>query len=378
MLFLAAILLLGVAGGTFDPTFNNYLRDTFPTMTAQARGGLEFPRELPGFLTALMSGALFFLVEARMAALAALAFGAGMLGLAAYGSHWNAMVGCILILNAGSHLMMPVQGAIGLSLAEQGKEASLLGRIGGVGTAGSIVGASLIWFSSGHLKLSYPHIFTIGAVFAVGAALVLMTMHAHVRPRRRKPFLYKPRYRLFYLLSILFGARKQVFITFAPWVLIQVFHQDPSTFAKLLIASSLIGIPFKPLLGQWIDRFGERRILVLDAILMIGVCLGYGFAQKLGLGKHAITLVFGCYMLDQLLFSVGMARTTYLDKIAESRDDVAPTLSLGVSIDHAVSMTVPTLGGLLWLKAGYPYVFFAAGCIAVLTAVAASRVRVPD
>jgi len=130
-------------------------------------------------------------------------------------------------------------------------------------------------------------------------------------------------------------------------------------------------------LGTWIDRYGERPVLVMDALLTALVCLGYGFAEHLGLGRHAVHLVYLCYMMDQILFATGMARTTYLDKIAVKRDDIAPTLSLSVSIDHLVSMTVPALGGLLWAAYGYPSVFLAAAMVAVVNGAAAMRIRTP-
>ncbi|MDH7569753.1 MAG: MFS transporter [Armatimonadota bacterium] len=375
-LFMFAGACLGAASGVFETTFNNFLNDTFH-LSASARGQLEFPRELPGFLTAALSGALFFLLEARMAALAALGIAAGMFGLATMGTHYGAMLAFMVLWSAGAHLLMPLQGSIGLSLSEKGKEATLLGRLGSVSTAATIVGCGFVWLATRRFALDYSLIFLGGG----SAALIAVLLFAHMRVRGtqpdRRPFLVRREYSLYYLLCILFGARKQVFITFGPWVLIQVFHQPASTFASLWIFSAIIGVFLKPALGRWIDRYGERRVLMADAFLLIFVCLGYGFAERLGLGKYTLSMVYGCYMLDQILFGTGMARTTFLDKIARSRDDVAPTLSLGVTLDHAVSMSVPTLGGFIWAAAGYPYVFLAAAVIALFNLTAASRIRTP-
>lgn len=376
VLLLGAVALLGVAGGVFDTTFNNFLSDTF-SLTAAARGHLEFPRELPGFLTAILAGALFFLAETRMASLATLIVTAGMLGLALLGSDYTWMLVFMLLWSAGTHLLMPLQNAIGLGLAEEGKQASLLGQIGAYGTAAGILGCGFVWWATDSLHLPYEKMFYGGAVAAFAASIVFATMHIPAKRTKRKAFLFRRRYSLFYLLSILYGARKQVFITFGPWVLIRVFHQPASTFAKLAIVSALIGVAFKPLLGKWIDRYGERPVLAMDGLMLVGVCLGYGYAQSLGLGAHAVYLVYACYILDQVLFATGMARATYLDRIAEKREDVSPTLSLGLSMDHAVSMTVPTLGGLLWMHWGYSTVFLAAACIALTNFCTALCVRVP-
>ena len=130
-------------------------------------------------------------------------------------------------------------------------------------------------------------------------------------------------------------------------------------------------------MGKAIDRFGERIVLMLDAVLLFGICMGYGFSQQVGLGERAIYVAYACYVLDLSLFAVTMARTTYLHKILESKDDLTPSLSTGVSIDHAVSMVVPTFGGLICVRYGYPYVFLCAAGLAALMFIAATRVRGP-
>jgi MFS family permease len=158
---------------------------------------------------------------------------------------------------------------------------------------------------------------------------------------------------------------------------VKVFGEPAHTIAKLWIVASVIGIFFQPQLGRLIDRFGERAILTADAVLLMGVCLGYGSAQHLPLGAYGIYVVYGCFVLDHLLFAVGMARSTYLSKIVEDKADLMPSLSMGVSIDHFVSMSIPTLGGLLWMRAGYEYVFLAAAGIAALMLIAVRFVRVP-
>jgi predicted MFS family arabinose efflux permease len=121
---------------------------------------------------------------------------------------------------------------------------------------------------------------------------------------------------------------------------------------------------------------GERFVLMAGAGLLVAVCLGYGFADQLPLA-NPVRLVYVCYVLDHVLFATAMARATYLAKIAESEEDIHATLALGVSIDHAVSMSIPTVGGIVWAKYGYPYVFLGAAAIAVLNLVAAAFVRAP-
>jgi hypothetical protein len=377
LLFVAAVCCLGVTGGIFESVFNNFLNDTFD-ITARARGALEFPRELPGFLVAVFAGALFFLSDTRMAAFAAVTTSLGIWGLAFRGEDYSFMLVSMVVWSAGAHLFMPLQSSIALSLAGGSRAGTLMGRIGGYSTFAVIAGCGVVWLGMQYLHLDYPVIFAVGAVSALAAVFLLAKMRSGVSSSRRRPrFVFRRAYSLYYVLCILFGARKQVFLTFGPLVLIKVFGQPASSIAKLIIIASVLGIVFKPALGRMIDHLGERFVLMADAVLLIGVCLGYGFGRSLLPAPFALFLVYACYVMDMLLFSMEMARSIYLDKIALSREDVAPSLTLGVSIDHSVSMSIPSLGGLIWALYGFQWVFAGAAGVAFITLFAASLIRVP-
>jgi len=376
VLFLVVVVGLGVASGIFDTTFNNFLDDVF-NITADARGRLEFPRELPGFLVALVGGLLFFVSELRLGVFSVLGLALGMAGLGFVGSNYLLMIAFMVIWSTGNHLMMPVYGTIALSLAPPHRRAARMGQIGAVSMAAMILGSIVVWTGLQYLHLGYRATFLVAAGGALLAAVFLTRLRPlPARPARRPKLVLKRRYGLFYLLNVFSGARKQIFITFGPWVLIKVFGEPAPTIAKLYIVASAIGIVLQPQLGRLIDRFGERVVLMASAFLLIGVCLGYGFAQKLPI-SNPVHVAYVCYVLDHVLFASGIGRTTYLDKIAETEADVHASLSLGVSIDHAVSMTIPTVGGLVWVMYGFPHVFVGAAAIAVLNLIAASRVRLP-
>ena len=272
--------------------------------------------------------------------------------------------------------MMPISSTVALSLAEQNNRATMMGRIGAVGLVATIVGAAIVWTGLEYVHLSYRAMFLIAMCGALVAAVFVARLRPLPRTGKGRPKLVvKRRYSLFYILCTLAGARKQIFITFGPWVLIKVFGEPAPTIAKLWIVASAIGIFVQPRLGKLIDRVGERAILMADGLILIVVCMCYGFAEHLPVA-HPVRLVYACYVLDNLLFATSIARSTYLDKIAEHQSDVHASLSLGVSIDHAVSMSIPRLGGLLWESFGYPYVFLGAAAFAVVSFTAASFVRV--
>jgi MFS family permease len=376
VLFLVVTAALGMSGGIFETTFTNFLEDTF-AISAGARGKLEFPRELPGFLVTAMGGVLFFLSEVRLGVLSALGIALGTAGLALLGGDYAVMIAFMVIWSAGNHLMMPVSGTIALSLAPPEKRAARMGQINAVGTGAMVLGAVVVWTGLQYLHVGYRGTFLVAALGALVAALFV----GFIRPlpkrdARRPKLVLKRRYSLYYLLNVFSGARKQVFITFGVFVLVKVYGETAPTIAKLWIVAPLISAAVQPQLGKLIDRFGERKILMAGALVLIGVCLGYGFAAQLPLARP-VRLVYACYVLDNILFAVHIARSTYLDKIAESEADIHASLSVGVTIDHAVSMSIPILGGIIWEVYGYPYVFLGAAGIAVLNLIAASFIRVP-
>lgn len=376
-LFLISMALLGIAGGIFETSFNNFLSDKF-SINADKRGLLEFPRELPGFLTALFTGLLFFAAETWIAGLSALVIGIGMLGLAFLGGEWYSMLIFTTLWSIGAHLIMPMRSSISMSLASAEAKGRRLGQVQGVGIASSILGCLVVWFVMKHAVHDYSTIFIIGGVAALISAGVFFAMRLPGSHLERPKFIWRKEYRLYYTLQLLFGARKQIFITFGPWVLVKIFNQPVWIFAQLWIVASIIGIFFQPALGRAIDRKGERFVLMVDGVLTFIICMGYAFAYRIPDSHIALGALYACLVGDQLLFGTGMARDTFVSKIAVNRTDIPPTLSLGVSINHVVSMSIPALGGLLWIRYGHPAVFFGAAGIAVLMIIFASQIRLPQ
>jgi predicted MFS family arabinose efflux permease len=140
-------------------------------------------------------------------------------------------------------------------------------------------------------------------------------------------------------------------------VLITVYGVSPARMAALLMTSAFLGVVFRQAFGIVVDKFGERKMFIADAVILVFICAGFVFSVNRA-------LLYCLFILDNLMFATRIARTTYLDKIAEHRSDIAPTISLGITLDHAVSMTVPALGGLLWAAYGYQSVFMAASLLA--------------
>jgi MFS family permease len=355
----------GIAGGINSTIFNNYLSDVYK-LSADARGIVEFPREMPGVLIMVVLGFLAFLGDIRIAMVGLLGASLGMLGLGMFSPTFAIMMIWMMIYSLGTHMVMPVTPVIGMSLSGKESYGSRLGRFSAYGLFGTLFAYAFVWVGFRYFGLTYRVSFLVAAVFYVLAALASGLMKANKPEKRKIKFVFRKRYSLYYILCIVNGARKQIFMTFAPWVLIQVFHLDAPVFAILGVIVALVSIMTRTIVGKTIDIKGERFILSLEAILLLIICIGYAFAADFFSAGVAVVIIAGCYIIDNSMNAVEMARSTYVRKIAVDPDDVTPTLSAGTSIDHIVSMSIPVFGGMLWAAVGYKYVFIAAAGIALL------------
>lgn len=369
ILFLCAVGCMAAAGGVNDSIFNNFLKDTF-ALSPKARGLLELPRELPGFLVVAMAGVLAALPVTRLGGVGALGIIVGMVGLAFLGTTYHIMVLMMMLASAGQHLIMPVSDSIALAMGNETNRGKRMGQMGAVSTLGTILGTGFVWLFFSRATPQYHTGFLIAAGIAAVAGLLFMRMHIPHLHQPRSKLVFRRKYLLYYVLELLYGARKQIFLTFGPWVLITVYHRPASSIASLLMIAAFIGIVFKPFVGWAIDRFGERKIMITDGVLLIFVCLGYGYAKAItGNEKTALLIASVCYIADNLLFTLSAARAIYLSRLTDSPQEITSTLAMGVSVNHAASMIIPLVIGMIWMHFSYRTVFAAAAVLALIVAV---------
>ena len=362
MLFIAAGALIGMSQSIDTSIANNFFNDVFH-ITVTQRTILEIPREFPGLLVVFVSGALMFLGDIRIAFVATLLASLGMICLGTLSSSFGVMMIWLVMYSMGQHLFMPLSNSIAMTLADKKSIGKVLGTMNGLNTAVFLATSLVTALVFRFVQVNYAVTYTVGALGYLGAAILIFRMKPLKIEKKRSKIFLKKEFSVFYVLSIVNGARKQIFLTFGPWVLIKVFGQSVSTFAAIGFATAAIGIFFKPFVGRLIDSRGEKFVLGAEALLLFLVCAGYAAADKT---RVALGLIIACYVLDQLLNAAGMARATYVSKIAVHKDDVSPTLSMGLSLDHVVSMFIPFAGSLVWNAFGYQYVFIAGAFIALL------------
>lgn len=374
--FLIAVAVAGFSGSIVETVFNNFLNETF-TINSLTRTLIEIPREMPGLLVMFFSALLFFLCNRRLAAFALALCSVGLTLLAFHSGSLALVVIWLFVFSTGQHLMIPLQSGIGMELAREGRDGRRLGQINAIRNLCAVGGAFFVFIGFRYLHLNFTYSFlTASAGFLCGAILICRMKAGRPHPPSMHLRLHKE-YRLFYWLSVLYGTRKQIFLTFAPWVLVKVFAQPVQNIAVLITVGGILGIVLQPLLGRLIDTKGERFILAGEALLLIAVCLLYGFAADLLPPAAALAVISGCYIADQLLMSVGMARATYLKKIALEPDHIMPALAASTSLDHVFSISTAILCGCVWQKFGYQYVFLTGAAVACINLVSALRIRIP-
>jgi predicted MFS family arabinose efflux permease len=375
---LYATLFFGAASGIFTATLNNYLAEIHH-LGAEGRGWLEVPRELPGFLIMFVAGAMLTLFrETQMAASAMVLTALGAVGLGFLAPTHAALVLFIVVWSLGDHIIFAVEGPIALKLAMGGREGRRLGQFGGARNLGTILGVGLIFVLARSLGDRFTLFYAIAAASAVAAGVLYAGLDVGRGDVPSRRLVFKKKYRLFYLISALFGIRKQIFLAFGAWVLVEIHGVSVSTIALLYFIAATLGVVMRPLLGEVIDWLGERTVLAADEILLLGICLTYAFAADLVSGPAMMLALYGAYVLDIILFALRVARTTYLKKIADDPTDITPTISMGITIDHAVAMTLPVLSGYIWEAYGFRWVFILAGTIAFVGFFVCLQIRTPD
>jgi len=374
-MFIPVVAIIGFTTNIIDSTFNNFLKETYG-LSGMARSVIELPRELPGFSVAFVSALLFFLSSRRLAALSMFLQAAGLILIAYFAPRFNIMLVWLFVMSLGQHLFMPLSSAIGMELAKPGAEGRRLGQLNGIRTIATIAGSGLVMVGFSYLHFTFRLAYTIAAGFLVIAGVFMLFMKPVKVHKPGVHLALHREYSLYYLLSMLFGTRKQIFITFAPWVLVTIFNKSTALIALLYTIGGIIGVIFQPLLGSMIDKFGERAMLTLEGVVLVIVCLGYGFSQII-FGEAGFYVAALCYIVDMLLFAFGMARSTYLKKIATDPAHVSPALAMGTTMDHVFSITVALASGVIWSVFGYQYVFVIGAVIAAAYAVAARRIVVP-
>jgi predicted MFS family arabinose efflux permease len=274
----------------------------------------------------------------------------------------------MVVVSLGDHIFMPLRNSIGITVANHGYEGRVIGFMDATSTIMYMLPSLFIlFFFNGNELQDYRWFFILAAVMAAcgGASLFLMrTRKAENLSRPR--LVFKKKFTLYYLISFISGLRKQIYLVFAPWLLVKVFQQPVQTMTLLAIVGGATVFFFNPFMGHLIDRYGERKLLVGGGVIATAIYVAYAFLSTMPAADSLVVfLLLALNYVDRLTQSTLMGRDIFVKHTADSPDEIMPTLSAGVSMDHIASVASPVFGGMLWTGVGPQWVFAAGAVIGV-------------
>jgi MFS family permease len=351
-------LAFGLAMNTSNAVTTNYFADVLH-FTGPQFGYITAIREVPGLLLILITALLYRMSQQRLTTLALIVLGVGIAGYALATSFWT-VVPWVVLGSLGFHTVLQTQVALGMNLAVESRSGRVLGTMAGVGQAGALVGTAAVLLVFLRWPHAYHEVYVVcGLIALVGAAAIFWFPHLHegklIKAQMpRQPFVFKRDYRYYYVLNLLDGARQQLFFSFGLWVLVSRFGLGVSAVSLVVILSTVVAMVFSPWAGRMIDRHGERRTLSAINVAYIAALGGYALMTNVWLA----CFFYVVYSFIAPFSAIGAA--TYLRKIAVPQD-IAPSLSMGVTLLHATAIVVPVAAGMILNYVGYQVPFFI-GC----------------
>lgn len=369
----AAVFFLFLGFGAYSACSPNFATDIIK-IRPMGIGLVEAVRELPGFLCVFVAALTMRIAEPI---LGAIAFTLMAIGVGAYATVMGvpSLLVWSFVWSVGMHAWMPISSSLTLNLSEENSKGKRIGQTAAIGSIGTVLGMLAIRLSvSGNPhpgREFYQVVFCAAGAMIAAGAVILVTLRRDIGHMDKPRMVWKSKFLRYYLLSMLEGGRKQVFFTFAPYTLTRIFHAGVEVMSMLMVINAVVGIVGAPLVGKLIDRVRERRIMLWSYSLLVVVFLLYGTIHKAPetVGMSALwvfPILCALYCLDNLLYLSTMCLTTYVQRIA-GPEDLMPTLSMGVTMNHVAAVLVPLIGGYLWMRFSYPVMFFAGGVVVVLS-----------
>jgi len=386
--FLGVLVLSGVAYGLFRGIQDNYLAEIIH-ITPFERGIVEFFRELPGLMVVLLLALMYRFSDSRIfkIGIALMAGGVAGLLLTSTGPFFMTKLFVVLftvLFSFGEHIIMPVRTTISLDLARREKAGASLGITTSINQLGQIAGFVVvtgIFFVLGRMGFGrtdiagYRMVFGLSVGLMVAAALVVLALRETTLKSQRRRFYFAKKFFKFYMLEVFYGARKQIFLTFAPYVLILHYGADPSIMSLLYAICAGFGMLCGPLVGRIIDRLGYKVVMVADTLILVVVCFLYGFAHRLFTMEIAFIVVCCNFILDSIISIASMASNVYVQRIASSQEEITATLSTGISVNHIISIFIALLGGWIWKVTGIEVLFSMSAFLGLLNSFYAATIN---
>jgi MFS family permease len=386
--FLWVLVIMGISHGLYRGVQDNFLAEV-AEISKFERGIVEFFRETPGLLVILILAAMYRFTESRVFKIGTAIMLAGLLGFlfGPAGSMLSAKISIILfmvIYSAGEHIIMPVRSTISLDLAKPGQGGASLGLTSALGQLGNITGfvavtALFFVFSKTGIAgsvLRYRVVFAVAAFLMACAVFVSLALKETKLKAARRRFYFEKKFFKYYMLEVFYGSRKQIFITFAPYVLILQYGASTSLIALLYAVCAVTGFVASPLLGKLIDKAGYKFVMISDTLILVVVCFFYGFAHRVFSPHIAFIVVCTNFVLDSIISLASMASNVYVGELAESQEELTATISTGISVNHLISIVIALLGGWIWERTGIEVLFSISAFLGIMNSIYAATIKV--
>ncbi len=337
--------------------FNNFVVETLHIQPDEL-GFVQSIREIPGLLTAPLAVVQGFFKENVWAGICLLITAAGLF-LHTLVFSIPVLLLATLVLSTGFHLFYPVQSSIVMKSSLPSERATRMGQLNSGAAAASLASVLIVMLVSRHGATNYGLLHALAAAFAVCGGLAVLSRSVKSIESAKKTLDYNPRYKSYYVLTLLSGSRRHVTMTFAGFLLVQTFRTPVGVMVLLSAVSSVLAIITRPLIGRVIDAWGEQQSLVVNYFLVMALFASYALVQS-------PTILYMIYVLDHGLMGFDVAITTHLGKIAP-KEVFSAAYAMGSTINHISGVAVPALGGLVWKAVGGPTVFLSGLVMAALS-----------
>ena len=377
--FFLSILLTGLGYGIHKGMIDNYLAEVV-VMGEMDRGIAEFFRELPGFLMVFILALFYKFTAEKLYKLGAVIMVAGMAMLAVISPGKALVTLAIAIHSLGEHIQLGMKSTIGLQYAKPGNGGRALGYQGSVQQIGTLAGFIVVITAFRLISGPQPFrlFFVIAAsITAAGAVCAFRLDSRSETDDTKRRFYFAKKYKKYYMLEVFYGARKQVFLTFGPYVLILFYKASTTTISLLFAVSAIAAFFMAPMVGRIIDRVGYKTVMISDTLILVIVCFFYGFAHHLFPMRTAMIVCCVNYVLDAVISLASTAASVYVQDISDSPEEVKATLSTGISVNHLITLFIALFGGWVWHTVGIETLFTLSAVLGLCNSAYAATVPSP-
>ncbi len=375
--FLVSVVVFGLGYGLYKGVIDNYLAEIVQ-MGEFDRGVSEFFREMPGLLLVFILAVFYTLSAETIYKTGSIIAIIGM-GLHAVLPPSRVLVTvAVCILSLGDHIQFGMRSTIALQYSRQGNGGKSLGILGSANQIGTLAGYIVIIaaFSAFSGVSAYNTFFWIAtAITAVGVIFAFRLNEKSVQDPTKRRFYFHKKYMKYYWLEVFYGARKQVFFTFGPYVLILFYGASASTISLLFAISAIVCFFASPYVGRLIDRVGYKPIMVGDTLILVIVCFFYGFAHHFFSMDAAFIICCVNYVLDSVISLASMASNVYVMDLSDNNEEMRATISTGLSVNHLITILIALFGGWIWKALGVETLFILSAVLGLANSAFAATIK---